>query len=638
MPRVQLVGDFVKDRFVIAPQPGRKGWTEQTISLDRPGGVFQTRALLANCYSDVRMGRSYLPRFVPECPEHNGNPEDGDPTFYWQMFEVDPKTGLTVRVLQRRLFKREKPWSITSQLARLEQVSPWDVDVLFVEQEEYTTLSREQETRCIFDFASRRVSKLLLRTNQPHLALKIACDVQLPATTVIITTLRALDGDTLDSHTWDGAVRCVVEKLGNFPKQVRVGVELWNEGCTWLTTEQGFLFWDMESPLGAQRLSGKGWLPGLTNVSCASLLSLAGMPDWPTMEHMRESWILSRQCGLLGPQKENEIVDLPKQLRRLLELDKTVRPRADMYGTAKFNRSAQKEWNFLAGLQVGGALVQNIVKSGQKAIRDIDCPFLSIGRLFEIEESKIEQLLKLNHLLRDYASRRFAPRPLSIAVFGPPGSGKSFAITELAKNADLQAAPMFLSYNLSQFHSVDDLEPAFHAVQSAVLRGRLPFVFWDEFDSELDGRTLGWLKHFLAPMQDGEFFARGVAHPLGRCVFIFAGATEQNFDKFRERQDQSCTGAKLPDFVSRIKAWLTVSPLPSPETSAGRLLRAMGAHTLIRQHAPHVIGTVDLKVLEFLLSGECKTMRDMERIIEAAALNDTNRFTRGRLLFNRGKN
>ncbi len=33
---------------------------------------------------------------------------------------------------------------------------------------------------------------------------------------------------------------------------------------------------------------------------------------------------------------------------------------------------------------------------------------------------------------------------------------------------------------------------------------RIPLVFWDEFDTSLDGRPLGWLRYFLAPMQDGD--------------------------------------------------------------------------------------------------------------------------------------
>ena len=293
------------------------------------------------------------------------------------------------------------------------------------------------------------------------------------------------------------------------------------------------------------------------NVTCASLLSRVDEPDWPTADHVRESWVLSRQCALLGDTNEgDEIVDLPEQLSQLLSQDAGARPRAVAFGVAAFKRPISDDWSFLKELHIDADLVQSVVRAGPGALRDRHCPFLRLGRLFEIEETTIEQLLTLNHLLRDYASRRLVPRPLSIGVFGPAGSGKSFSLAELARSAGLPLDPVFLSYNLSQLRSVKDLDPALHAVQSAVLRGNLPVVFWDEFDATIDGRPLGWVKYFLGPMQDGEFFVRGAAHPLGRSVFVFVGATAHTFAAFGSRDDQDSKDAKLSDFVSRIKAWL----------------------------------------------------------------------------------
>jgi exodeoxyribonuclease-5 len=37
-------------------------------------------------------------------------------------------------------------------------------------------------------------------------------------------------------------------------------------------------------------------------------------------------------------------------------------------------------------------------------------------------------------------------------------------------------------------------------------------VFWDEFDSALDNQPLAWLRHFLAPMQDGAFQEGQIVH------------------------------------------------------------------------------------------------------------------------------
>jgi hypothetical protein len=637
MPRVELIGDFGVERFILAAPRGRVRWAEETKSLDRLGGVFLTKALLSSCYSNVKLGHSSLPEDPHECRCRGETPSQNGPVFYSQIFELDPVSGLTLGVLQRCLHEGKQQWTIVGQLSRLRDAHTADDYVLFVEQEEYTGLSRSDETQKLFEFVmTERVDWLFLKTNQPYTMLESARALRNPKPTIMLTTLRALNGNSLDSHTWDAAVRHVVRELGNVPEWVRVGVELWNEGCVWVHGDQGFLVWDMEIPLGAQRLRGKGWTPGAMNATCACLLSLVEKPDWPTVAHVRDSWVLSRQCALLSDKnEESELLDLPERLNQILRQDPKARPRAAAFGVAAFELPIHDDWGFVKELKVGESLVQRAVAAGPRALRDQHCPFLKVGRLFEIEEMTIEQLLTLSHLLRDYASRWLAPRPLSIAVFGPAGSGKSFALSELVRSADLPLEPVFFSYNLSQLHSTSDLEPAFHAVQSAVLRGNLPVVFWDEFDTTVDGRTLGWLKCFLGPMQDGEFFVRGAAHPLGRSVLVFAGATAHTFADFRSRDDPDSKDAKLPDFVSRIKAWIDIPQLPSSSTPAGRLQRAMLIHALIRRHAPHV-DIIDEDVITFLVSDTFMTPRALERAIEAAALSDTNRFTRARLLFTTG--
>jgi hypothetical protein len=632
MISVQLVGDYVKERFVLASQLGRISWAESTPSLDRPGGVFQTSSLLTTCFKNVRLLPTHLPPFVPECPDHDGEHADQDATFFWQMFEVDPATMHVIRILQRRLLKREAEWSIQGQLHKLAKERLPSDSVLFVEQEDYTGHSRVVETKEIFSFAAACGSKFLLKTNKPQLALEVARSSGVSTTTTIVTTLRALEGNSLNSHTWDGVVRHVMEKLGELPPNVRMAVELWNEGCIWLNGSNGVLFWDIENPLGAQRLGGKGWLPGLMNVTCACLLSRAQEAGWPNMNHVLDSWRISRQCGLLDPDGSQQIVDLPMRLQALLAQEAAARPRASGFGVAEFSCPLPSNWSFLSGLRVDEALIECVAKSGKQALRTVNCPFLSLGKLFEIEETKIEQLLKLNHLLRDYASRRLSLRPLSIAILGPAGTGKSFAVAELATSANLWREPVFLSYNLSQFRSAEDLVPAFHAVQSHVLRGKLPFVFWDEFDADFNRRPLGWLEYFLGPMQDGEFFVHGQAHPLGRCVFIFAGSTSSSYEEFRNLKEPGSVAAKLPDFVSRIKAWLDMSLGRSSEAGGG-LLRAMAVHALFKRHAPHVLGSIDRDAIKYLLSDLFPTMRDIERAIESSALSDMNRFTTARFLF-----
>ncbi|KAL3252671.1 hypothetical protein ABHI18_009954 [Aspergillus niger] len=99
----------------------------------------------------------------------------------------------------------------------------------------------------------------------------------------------------------------------------------------------------------------------------------------------------------------------------------------------------------------------------------------------------------------------------------------------------------------------------FYEVRDETLAGDIPLVFFKEFDSNFGDEKLGWLKYFLAPMQDGEFFDHGSRHPLGRAVFVFEQGTE-HFNGFPETDMNSSLfpGAKLPDFVSRPRGQIQI--------------------------------------------------------------------------------
>lgn len=112
----------------------------------------------------------------------------------------------------------------------------------------------------------------------------------------------------------------------------------------------------------------------------------------------------------------------------------------------------------------------------------------------------------------------------------------------------------------------EQLAGAFHAVRDARIHNRMPLVFWDEFDAD----ECRWLKHFLAPMQDGCFQSGSTVHPLGRAVFVFAGGTSSSFECFADEPQDSDPAlhkkwrdAKIPDFTSRLRGFLDVKG-PNP--------------------------------------------------------------------------
>ncbi len=194
-------------------------------------------------------------------------------------------------------------------------------------------------------------------------------------------------------------------------------------------------------------------------------------------------------------------------------------------------------------------------------------PFARFGKLRTHDRGEIEHFRALHTLLRDYLGARKMPRPLSIAVFGAPGAGKSFGVKQVAKSLKGQRdckEVEELTFNLSLFQKPEDLAGAFHLVRDVALRGKVSLVFFDEFDTSLDNVPLGWLRHFLAPMQDGEFLDRGAPHPIGQAIFVFAGGTSSTYREFAGHpgmNEAQFKAVKGPDFLSRLRHTLDIPSL-----------------------------------------------------------------------------
>jgi hypothetical protein len=269
------------------------------------------------------------------------------------------------------------------------------------------------------------------------------------------------------------------------------------------------------------------------------------------------------------------------------------------------------------------------------------------GAWASVDRVEIESLRSVRNILAEYIQQRLhggpVDRPLPVAVFGPPGAGKTFAVRQLA-TVLLPGQMRTLEFNLSQLHTEADLRTALHEVRDVALEGDLPLVFWDEFDAPLDGKPLGWLQHFLAPMADGRFRDAASFHPVGPAIFVFAGGTAASFEEFITYDDEAAErAAKKPDFISRLRGYVDVTG-PNRQDArdvAWPLRRALLLRSLVSARAPQMLHAdgegvrleIDEGVLRaFLLIGEyIHGARSLEAIVQMSALAGKPRYERSSL-------
>jgi len=298
-----------------------------------------------------------------------------------------------------------------------------------------------------------------------------------------------------------------------------------------------------------------------------------------------------------------EILNLPEQARKEMRSPRSKKTqgagkrikeyfdrfgctfRHDLIGHPDFSEQKDEVSNLLkdgagAGEEyVAAKAFEIVIRGAEEALKKV--PVASYGKFLTADREEIERINALKKMITAYLETSDT-KPLSIAVFGPPGSGKSFAIKQLSRELGFDEQSI-REFNLSQFQDIQALHGAFHIVRDASVKGKIPIIFWDEFDTN----RLEWLKEFLAPMQDGEFRSGSIVHPFGKAIFIFAGGVSHSFEEFEGRlqvEDQAESGAsrgetgaksfkelKLPDFISRLRGFVNIKG-PNPPEDKGRFL------------------------------------------------------------------
>ena len=191
-----------------------------------------------------------------------------------------------------------------------------------------------------------------------------------------------------------------------------------------------------------------------------------------------------------------------------------------------------------------------------------------VGNLRTSDPAEIEPVVTLQNVMDSYVSRESCQRPLCLGVFGPPGSGKSFSVKEVARVISKKFAQNpfeFFEFNLTQFTGPEEINSAIEPIRASVAKGKVPIVFWDEFDCRYDGNEFGYLRYFLPSMQDGVTYVHGTPYNIGRSIFAFAGGVKASWEEMERLLDQADPEAlqraktlKIPDFMSRLRVVLDI--------------------------------------------------------------------------------
>lgn len=260
---------------------------------------------------------------------------------------------------------------------------------------------------------------------------------------------------------------------------------------------------------------------------------------------------------------------------------------------------------------------ESILKDGAKALKPDAAGPWKFGDLWLFTKEEYEELVELKRVVQRYLADPKPRRPLCIAVFGPPGSGKSVGVKQIVKalNGAKQPAPLQLTeLNLTQLSGTDELSGIIRPVEGKAM----PVFFVDEFDAALDGNPFGWLSWFLAPMQDGKIWVGGASWSLNRAIYIFAGGTASRLEDFGKANQARFRAAKGPDFVSRLKGYLNIRGPNDVRMTASR--RAVLLHRFLQDRGRL---TLDPRLQANLLAaGRYRHgARSLESIIDLAASN-----------------
>ena len=242
---------------------------------------------------------------------------------------------------------------------------------------------------------------------------------------------------------------------------------------------ESWLFFDPEIGEDGFSMAYPGKMAGVGNAFVAALVSemAKGTELERVKEGVRKGFCAMRRMWQLGLGEDIDHLDYPYKDIFVVPEECDFKVASDRIPDPS-EQAVSSFWCILEDVAKSvEEMAYNFVLKGSDPALDL-APVGRFGNLVTLDRSEIESFGSIKNLIKEYLDSPGATRPLCIAVFGPPGSGKSFGVTEVAKSvAPGKLSDEPLEFNLSQFNSTDDLVTAFHKVRDVALTGKTPSFF-----------------------------------------------------------------------------------------------------------------------------------------------------------------
>ena len=311
----------------------------------------------------------------------------------------------------------------------------------------------------------------------------------------------------------------------------------------------------------------------------------------------------------------------------------------------------EKSWSKVKYRLIIESLLKQIVTEDYGFIFK-NLPMGRFAKLIALNPLEIKNYQYMTNMIREYLKNENSQLPLSIAIFGPPYSGKTFIMTQLIDSIVIKYATRKLEFDCGLFNEPSDLVFALHQIHNIELSGKVPVVFFKNFDYDFNDTKWGGLKYFLEPMQ-GTFKEGNELKNIKKSIFIFESGTSYDFKGFTHDYSSEISNqqhasdeivdfkkARGYDFISGLHGYIDIFGINKhiDDDNFYILRRAIFLRYILERKAEQLLDSkkhinIDSGVLKaFLLVPQYKHgIKSMESIIDMSMLQGRKKYEQSAL-------